>query len=257
MSEIDRVMDFLRTAEERVCDVTRPTPHGTALVTEALPLVWALNALRVEDPDATAEQLVTEAEQAQSGLGHRKLVVHDQQVGARLAPALARRGWNVFRLLVMVRRRDPDRPAEPGLAGEVDHETASAALATFRREQPFGWQEQAIEQLAAMDARYTRALAARDFVAPVGEPAASCRLYTNGGVGQIDEVGTLAAHRGRGFARAAVLAAAEAAAGGGCDPTFLLTDAGDWPQELYRRLGFDQIGCVYEFLKLPLGSARP
>jgi len=163
----------------------------------------------------------------------------------------------VFRLLVMVRRRDPDRPPEPGLAGEADPDTARAALASFRREQPFGWQELAIEQLAAMDARYTRALSARDFVAPAGRPASSCRLYTNGAVAQIDEVGTLAAHRGRGLARATVLAAADAAAASGCDLTFLLTDAGDWPQELYRRLGFDEIGCVYEFLKLPLGTARP
>jgi GNAT superfamily N-acetyltransferase len=254
---IERVRDFLRDAEDRVCDETRPTAHGTALMTEALPLVWALNAVRVEDPEAKVEQLVAEAVEAQSGLGHRKLVVHEQPVGARLAPALARRGWNVFRLLVMVRAREPDRPPERGLAGEADPETASAALATFRREQPFGWQEQAIEQLAAMDARYTRALGARDFVAPVDAPASSCRLYTNGTVAQIDEVGTLAAHRGRGLARAAVLAAAAAADEAGCDLTFLLTDAADWPQELYRRLGFDEIGCVYEFLKLPLGSARP
>jgi GNAT superfamily N-acetyltransferase len=256
MIAIDRVRDFLRAAEDRVCDEMRPTPHGTALVTEALPLVWALNALRVEDPQAQVEDLVAEAETTQGGLGHRKLVVHEQEVGARLAPALARRGWNVFRLLVMVRQRGPDRPADPGLAAEADPETARDALATFRREQPFGWQELAIEQLAAMDARYTRALAARDFVAPAERPASSCRLYTNASVAQIDEVGTLAAQRGRGLARAAVLGAADAATAAGCDLTFLLTDAGDWPQELYRRLGFDEIGCVYEFLKLPLGTAR-
>ena len=30
----------------------------------------------------------------------------------------------------------------------------------------------------------------------------------------------------------------------------MVTDAADWPQELYRRLGFDEIGATYEFLKI-------
>jgi ribosomal protein S18 acetylase RimI-like enzyme len=63
--------------------------------------------------------------------------------------------------------------------------------------------------------------------------------------------------RNLGHASAAVLAAAETAAAEGCDPVFLLTDAGDWPQGWYRRLGFSPIGSLYEFLKLPLGSPRP
>ena len=54
-----------------------------------------------------------------------------------------------------------------------------------------------------------------------------------------------------------MLAAADAAAAEGHDPVFLLTDGDDWPQELYRRLGFDPAGAVYEFLKLPLGTPPP
>jgi predicted GNAT family acetyltransferase len=63
--------------------------------------------------------------------------------------------------------------------------------------------------------------------------------------------------RNRGHASAAVLAAVDAAAAEGCDPIFLLTDAADWPQHLYERLGFSPIGQLYEFLKLPLGGGRP
>jgi ribosomal protein S18 acetylase RimI-like enzyme len=70
-------------------------------------------------------------------------------------------------------------------------------------------------------------------------------------------VGTLESRRNQGHASAAVLAAAETAAAEGCDPVFLLTDAADWPQGWYRRLGFSPIGSLYEFLKLPLGSPRP
>ena len=38
--------------EEAVVDEVRPLPHGTALLTPSLPLVWQLNAVRVEDPAA-------------------------------------------------------------------------------------------------------------------------------------------------------------------------------------------------------------
>ena len=53
----------------------------------------------------------------------------------------------------------------------------------------------------------------------------------------------------------AVLAALDSAAD--LDPVFLLTDAEDWPQHLYRRLGFEPAGVEWEFLKLPLRSASP
>ena len=80
---------------------------------------------------------------------------------------------------------------------------------------------------------------------------------TANGLAQVDEVGTLESRRNLGYASAAVSSAADTAAGEGCDPVFLLTDAGDWPQTWYRRLGFSPIGSIYEFLKLPLGSVRP
>jgi predicted GNAT family acetyltransferase len=108
-----------------------------------------------------------------------------------------------------------------------------------------------------MDERYGRVSTGRDFAAPLDDPACACRLYTANGLAQIDEVGTLERRRNEGHATAAVLAAAETAAAEGCDPVFLLTDAADWPQGWYGRLGFRPIGWLYEFLKLPLGSSPP
>jgi GNAT superfamily N-acetyltransferase len=255
MTELDRVRAFLRETDERICDEPRPAAHGVALLTPTLPLVWQLNAIRVDDSEATAGALVAEADKLLAAVAHRKLVVHDEALGARLAPALSAQGWNASRLLVMVRRREPDRPAAAGLAAEVSRERGAEVLAAFRREQPFGWQEEAVRQLAGMDERYTRSWSTRDFAAPADEPGSACRLYSDGRLAQVDEVGTLEARRGRGYARATVLAAADAAAADGFEPVFLLTDASDWPQHFYRRLGFDAIGAVYEFLKLPVESA--
>ena len=253
---IERIHAFMRRAEEGVCDEVVKTAHGTAMLTPSLPLVWQVNAIRVEDPQASVAQLMAEADQVQAGFGHRKLVMHDEQLGERLAPELAQAGWNVFRVLIMLRSRPADRPEPPGAGAEVSRDVGAAALAAFRREQPFGWQNEAVRQLAAMDERYTSVLAARDFASPPDDPACACRLYTHDGLGQVDEVGTVEARRRRGHARAAVAAAADAASADGCDQVFMVTDGADWPQELYRRLGFDEIGATYEFLKLPI-SSRP
>lgn len=246
----------MRRAEEGACDQVLKTAHGTAMLTPSLPLVWQVNAIRVEDPQASVAQLVAEADEVQAGFGHRKLVMHDEQLGERLAPELAQAGWNVFRVLIMLRSRPADRPEPPGAGAEVSRDVGAAALAAFRREQPFGWQNEAVRQLAAMDDRYTSVLAARDFASPPDDPACACRLYTYDGLGQVDEVGTVEARRRRGHARAAVAAAADAASADGCEQVFMVTDGADWPQQLYRRLGFDEIGATYEFLKLPI-SSRP
>jgi ribosomal protein S18 acetylase RimI-like enzyme len=251
---IERIHAFMRRAEEGVCDEVVKTRHGTAMLTPSLPLVWQVNAIRVEDPQATVPDLTAESDQVQAAFGHRKLVLHDEQLGERLAPQLAKAGWNVFRILIMLRRRPGDLPDQPAAGGEVSRDVGAAALAAFRREQPFGWQDEAVRQLAEMDDRYTRVLGARDFASPPDDPACACRLYTHDGLGQVDEVGTLEARRGRGHARAAVAAAADAASADGCEQVFMVTDASDWPQELYRRLGFDEIGATYEFLKLPISS---
>ena len=61
-------------------------------------------------------------------------------------------------------------------------------------------------------------------------------------LGLPEDVGTLEEHRGRGYASAVVLHAAELARRAGADFVFLVADAQDWPQHLYRRLGFEPIG---------------
>jgi GNAT superfamily N-acetyltransferase len=253
--ELAQILHFLRRTEEAVCDEVLPTPHGAAMLTPSLPLVWQLNAIHVDDPETDAGALMREADEIQHGLAHRKLVVHDQELGERLAPLLELEGWNVFRLLVMVQRRAPERGGRA--AAEVERAVGAAALAAFRREQPFGWQAAAVRQLAAMDERYGSVLETHDFASPPDDPACACRLYMGAQLAQVDEVGTVEARRRRGHASAAVLAASEHARVAGRAPIFLLTDASDWPQQLYRRLGFDEIGVVHEFLKIPLGRLQP
>jgi ribosomal protein S18 acetylase RimI-like enzyme len=63
-------------------------------------------------------------------------------------------------------------------------------------------------------------------------------------------VGTLHDHRGRGYAKAVVLAAIAAARKRGAEFVFLVADHDDWPKELYRRLGFDELGYYVKLVNL-------
>jgi GNAT superfamily N-acetyltransferase len=64
-------------------------------------------------------------------------------------------------------------------------------------------------------------------------------------------LGTLEEHRGRGFARAVVLRAAQEAERAGHDFVFLLADDFGWTKTLYAKLGFDPVGKTYEFSLRP------
>jgi len=57
--------------------------------------------------------------------------------------------------------------------------------------------------------------------------------------------------RGRGLARAAVLAAVRAARGAGADLVFLGADEEDWPKHMYAKLGFDEVSRSYDFVIRP------
>jgi ribosomal protein S18 acetylase RimI-like enzyme len=89
-----------------------------------------------------------------------------------------------------------------------------------------------------------------------GRVAAYCELFARGGVGQIESVMTLEEFRGRGFGRAVVARALAESIEARHDLTFLLADAEDWPKELYRKLGFEEVGRVWDFIREPVrGSA--
>ena len=66
----------------------------------------------------------------------------------------------------------------------------------------------------------------------------------------MEAVATLPAHRGRGYASASCSAVGEALAAGH-DLIFLTALVDDWPKELYARLGFEEVGQTWSFLRAP------
>ena len=155
----------------------------------------------------------------------------------------------------MALRRPPDRPAALSTEECSFDEVRPLMEEIYRRELPRSPETayRFVEQHAAWD----RILGTRRFAARIdGILAGQCELYVNGADAQIEYVDTLEEYRGRGVARAVVLAAAEAARRAGADRVFIATDMDDGPKPLYERFGFDPIGREWEFTRYPQREVR-
>jgi predicted GNAT family acetyltransferase len=84
-----------------------------------------------------------------------------------------------------------------------------------------------------------------------GDVVAGAQLMVLDGVAQVEDVVTLTAHRGQGYARAAVLAAVRAARNDGADLVYLGADDEDWPKHMYAKLGFDEVARSFDFVRKP------
>lgn len=256
MTELARCLAFLRALDDRAARQTVPFAFGRAHLDETLPRVWSRNYLVAEDNlgEASAELLALEADRILGGAGlrHRKVEVHAGEVGARLEPGFRNLGWGVSCDLVMVSRRDPDRPAETSLVEEVSVEELEPIWVDGIRSEPFGQENEVVRQLIDNKRIVMEAIATRFFAARVdGALVSYCDLYSDRETGQIEAVMTLEPYRNRGLARATVSHALQASRDAGNDLTFLLAHRDDWPQGLYRKLGFDEIGFIYDFVRAP------
>ena len=234
----------------RAAESVLPAPGGVAVLHSQVPLLWDANHLTVTEPGlAGPRELARAAERIRRdvGLGHRMVIVLDEAEGRRLARGFGRLGWDLERHLVMALRRQVDRPPPDVEIRSMPFEQLDGARAEFLRGEPWGRPE-VVSQVLRRDRLLAGAVQDQAFTAVVeNRPAAFCRLLSDGVVGQVEDVATLPAHRGRGLARAVVGAAIEASSAAGHRLTFLTADAADWPQALYRKIGFDDLTLVHRF----------
>jgi ribosomal protein S18 acetylase RimI-like enzyme len=248
----ERAFALMDRIDERTAERLEPTLYGPVVVHTRLNRVHDLNFLRAEQPgDASAEELAAEAERVQgaAGIGHRRVNVRSKEERERLEPEFVRLGWEPQRFVLMVVRRGPDKPAAHEVR-EVDEPTLRPLWAEAIRNEPHGKDETLVQQLLEHRREVGQAIPTRLFAAEAdGKLVAHTELYSEDGVGQVENVYTLPAYRGRGLARALVLRAVEESRATGNDLTFLVADAGYWPQRLYERLGLGTIGRYARFLK--------
>jgi predicted GNAT family acetyltransferase len=254
MDEFERAFALMDRLDERTAERLEPTPFGPVLVHTRLNRVHDLNFLRAEGPaDATADELAAEAERVQgaAGIGHRRVNVRSEKQRERLEPGFVALGWKPERFVLMVQRRTADRRAEAEV-GEVDEPALRPLWAEAIRTQPHGKDETLVEQIVEHRRDVGRAIPTQYFVAEIGgRLVAHAELYSEDGVGQVENVFTLPDYRGRGLARSLVLGGVAESRAAGNDLTFLVADADDWPRRLYEKLGFETVGRYARFLKAP------
>jgi ribosomal protein S18 acetylase RimI-like enzyme len=245
----------MRAVDERAAEQVVPFRWGRALVNRRLELVHDLNYLIVDRLDgAEVGALAAEANRIQgaAGIAHRRINVDDQVAADRLAPAFAAAGYKAERFVVMAYHRSPGQQVDTSRVREVDWAQLRPARELELRQQPWATAPGLVSQILAKHQLTASRISTRYFGVIVdGGVVSSCELRTEGDTAQIETVETLEAYRRRGLSRAVVSSALEAARA--YDFVFLVADANDWPQEFYRRLGFEQVGIESRFLRLPHG----
>ncbi|MFL5861823.1 MAG: GNAT family N-acetyltransferase [Solirubrobacteraceae bacterium] len=196
-------------------------------------------------------------------LNHRHVVFDDASAGEQAAAQLSDAGWERTRTCFMVFDSDPTAVAsDPRARAISEDEMQALQLAGLRAEVPeVDARAGLVGRLVATQTTLRQTTPSRCFGAgEAGEGlAAMCTLFldedVNGrAVATVEEVGTLPARRGRGLARAVVLAAVAEAGRWGAERIVVPADADDWPQLMYARLGFAAVGRQVALTRRPAGS---
>jgi ribosomal protein S18 acetylase RimI-like enzyme len=247
MSEFDRAWAFVEDLYQRAAERTVPFPYGWAVLNDRLPRVHDLNFLCLQRA-GPVDELIAASDEIMSPRTHRVFWMPD---GNELQPVFRERGWQCERYILLAHHRKSDRPPRVAVE-EVTHEDLlpvweeGIASEAFAKNDP-----DLVRQLVEHKRVIADAVPTRYFAARVGgEIAGYCELYERDGIAQPEAVMTLERFRNRGIARAVVLRAVEVARTNGADLIFIVAHENDWPQQLYRRLGFDDIGSYTKFMRL-------
>jgi GNAT superfamily N-acetyltransferase len=248
-----RALRLTDDIDRRQAARTIEVPHGFAVFNEEFAASYDNNKLVLfTAPDPAAALESCERVLAGAGVTHRLAIVQDDADGTACAPVFTAAGYRHDIQLLMAFKGEP--PSPPAVLVEpIDLRTHyELDLASWRADLPDAG-ETALAQLAARRAAHARAADEVHFLGVRSDGAfrARAELYLDlaNRVAQIEDVKTEESYRGRGYARAIIDSALRRAAAAGCDLTFLIADAGDWPKDFYARLGFNDIGRTHLFCR--------
>ena len=201
------------------------------------------------DHDVSAADLLSQVDRVldEVGVAFRVISIEDRNLVNALAPALKEAGFELSSDLYMALVDTPER--QPSIDAEiVAFDQARPGIERFWR---YGGKSEAgAQRLTDRAITYQQCCEMAYAAVRIDDAFVSrCVLYQRGETAQIDEVTTDPPFEGRGCATAVISAAANYARKQGCDFIFLLTESDDWPQHLYRRLGFRDIGQTYCFVR--------
>jgi ribosomal protein S18 acetylase RimI-like enzyme len=248
------MLGFEASLQERLATRKIELDYGRGLFNDDVPFKYDANFIRVEhDADVTVELLARDADRLMDDevYEHRRVLVNDEELGKRLEAGFEALGWKHTRFLWMGHVRPPSR-ATTGAAFEMDNAAHILTKKIFNRREPYSARDDVVLQMARADEMIAAATLRRAFGVRAGGVVASvCETYSDGTIGQIEDVATLEEYRGKGLATQVVLAALDSLQRANHELIFLVADADDWPKAMYEKLGFEAVGVTYQFIRLP------
>lgn len=239
-----RATTFERSLAERRAAAVVPVTGGVACLDPRVPASWEHNSLWLTEQLDVAT-IEAEADRVLGRYAHRRIVTTH--------PPPADLGWEIEELRVQVfDPAAPEPPVRPGRAEAVTQETMAALWASNWRREIEGIADDAIDDLVGRES-FANAHARVVDLAVRGDdgvPLAGTQLRIDGATAAIEGVMTAPAARGQGLAAALVGDAVRRARSVGCDVIWLLCRADDWPRRWYERLGFVDVGCRWEAVRL-------
>jgi GNAT superfamily N-acetyltransferase len=227
------------------------TPSGFVCANPGLWSVWDASRVQVE-PDGAEPSLDEVRELAElpsrwhPELEHRRALIAHTESNREVAWSLARDGWNVNELWLLICRVPPAVPAE---AKPVEGQ------AMRRLKGRLGVEHGLPPEMIAQFDRYDqlRARAAAHFAYggyEGGRPLSLASMLLRGDIAALEDVATLTRARGRGLGKAAVLGATAAALRLSARAVYLFA-VPDVAKRFYMPMGFEQIGAAWSCEKEP------
>ncbi len=247
--ELAEAVTYARRIESLGSDDQGSWPGGLWFRARSLPHVYDVNHVIVLEHGfgMSMEEVSAAADEIQAGLPNRIVEFVTCAESEALAAAFRVAGWLEEPLGVMVRHREPDRRVDTSTVRVVDAMSMRPARAASLADEPWATPD-AVVQVREKQERVARGVPTTHLaVIDDGMVVSYCEVYRMDEVAQIESVATVPDRRGRGYARAVVTRALELTADGRL--VFLGMDPNDWPQQLYARLGMDDIGRVARFRK--------
>jgi ribosomal protein S18 acetylase RimI-like enzyme len=247
--ELAEAVRYARRIEAEGGDDKGTWVGGEWFRARSLPQVYDANHVVVLEPGFTmsVEEVSAGADEIQAGLPNRIVEFVACAESDELAAAFRLLGWLEEPLGVMVRHRQPDRRVHTSSVRVVDAISMGPARAASLTDEAWATPD-AVAQVREKQERVARRVPTTHLaVIADGMVVSYCEVYRIDDIAQIESVATVPEHRRRGHARAVVTRALELTAD--CRLVFLCMDPDDWPQQLYARLGLDDIGRIARFRK--------
>ncbi len=250
-----RAFRFLRRVAIGSATEVVPLRGGVAVLNSRFPYSQAHNHLIVEHRRDAAE-LLGDAERVLGGAGldSRCIEVEGDVPSPAWLDPFRSAGYAVSQALLMRPVRSSERAPTVSVEEASYADLLEVVAASWRRSLP-GASDDVVAQLVGREEATAAACSLSHLVVRLGGRVVSRadlrRIETEA---EIDAVETEPEFRGRGYATAVVLEALARARESGCDLVFLLADRGDWPQQLYRRLGFEEFGIQTTLSRLIAGA---